>query len=283
MTKLLIATDAWGPQINGVVRSLENIAAHAASFDMEVRFLTPSDFWTMPLPGYGEIRLALTNPRKIATNIAHFAPDFVHIATEGPIGLAARRACLHERRPFTTSYHTRFPEYVRARCGVPLAWTYAALRRFHAPSKGVMVATETVRRELAGRGFDHLVTWTRGVDTALFRPGCEPTVDLPRPVFDAERIDRVGTGDVFAEDHELVTRETRDTVPRSQQPGQSFSNRHEQLVADLMAVRVVDLFEVIQIDEHHRRDRLRAATAAKRVVNQLQYQRAIGQPSEGIM
>ena len=93
MTKLLIATDAWGPQINGVVRSLENIAAHAANFGVNVRFLTPTDFWTLPLPGYREIRLALANPRKVAGFFAEFNPDFIHIATEGPIGLATRRAC----------------------------------------------------------------------------------------------------------------------------------------------------------------------------------------------
>ncbi|HLH12513.1 MAG TPA: glycosyltransferase family 1 protein [Methylovirgula sp.] len=183
MTKLLIATDAWGPQINGVVRSLENIAAHAASFDMEVRFLTPSDFWTMPLPGYGEIRLALTNHRKIAGGIADFAPDFVHIATEGPIGLAARRACLRERRPFTTSYHTRFPEYLAARLPVPIPFTYAVLRRFHNAAAGTMVSSASLERVLAGRGFRNLMRWSRGVDETLFRPRSEDVLDLPRPIF----------------------------------------------------------------------------------------------------
>ena len=184
MTKLLIATDAWGPQINGVVRSLENIAAHAASFDMEVRFLTPSDFWTMPLPGYGEIRLALTNHRKIAATIADFAPDFVHIATEGPIGLAARRACLRERRPFTTSYHTRFPEYLAARLPVPIRLSYAILRRFHNAAAGTMVSSASLENVLAGRGFRNLMRWSRGVDETLFRPRPENVLDaLPRPIF----------------------------------------------------------------------------------------------------
>jgi glycosyltransferase involved in cell wall biosynthesis len=184
VTKLLIATDAWGPQINGVVRSLENIAAHAASFDMEVRFLTPSDFWTLPLPGYGEIRLALTNHRKIAASIAEFAPDFVHIATEGPIGLAARRACLRERRPFTTSYHTRFPEYLAARMPVPIRLTYAALRRFHNAAAGTMVSSPSLESLLAGRGFRNLMRWSRGVDETLFRPRAESVLDaLPRPIF----------------------------------------------------------------------------------------------------
>jgi glycosyltransferase involved in cell wall biosynthesis len=184
VTKLLIATDAWGPQINGVVRSLENIAAHAASFDMEVRFLTPSDFWTMPLPGYGEIRLALANHRKIAATIADFAPDFVHIATEGPIGLAARRACLRERRPFTTSYHTRFPEYLAARVPVPVRFSYAILRRFHNAAAGTMVSSASLEHVLAGRGFRNLMRWSRGVDEILFRPRSENVLDaLPRPIF----------------------------------------------------------------------------------------------------
>lgn len=184
MTKLLIATDAWGPQINGVVRSLENIAAHAASFDIEVSFLTPSDFWTLPLPGYGEIRLALANHRKIAAAIADFAPDFVHIATEGPIGIAARRACLREGRPFTTSYHTRFPEYLAARLPVPIRFTYAVLRRFHNAAAGTMVSSPSLENLLAGRGFQNLMRWSRGVDETLFRPRSENVLDaLPRPIF----------------------------------------------------------------------------------------------------
>ncbi|MHB8887032.1 MAG: glycosyltransferase family 4 protein [Methylovirgula sp.] len=184
MTKLLVATDAWSPQINGVVRSLENIAAHAASFDMEVKFLTPSDFWTMPLPGYGEIRLALTNRRKIAASIAAFAPDFVHIATEGPIGLAARRACLRENRAFTTSYHTRFPEYVAARAPVPIRFTYAVLRRFHNAAAGTMVSSPSLEHVLTGHGFRNLMRWSRGVDDTLFRPRTENVLDhLPRPIF----------------------------------------------------------------------------------------------------
>jgi glycosyltransferase involved in cell wall biosynthesis len=184
VTKLLIATDAWGPQINGVVRSLENIAAHASSFDMEVRFLTPSDFWTLPLPGYDEIRLALTNHRKIAAAIVDFAPDFVHIATEGPIGLAARRACLRERRPFTTSYHTRFPEYLAARAPVPMRLSYAILRRFHNAAAGTMVSSASLEHLLAGRGFRNLMRWSRGVDETLFRPRSENLfAALPRPIF----------------------------------------------------------------------------------------------------
>ena len=170
VTKLLIATDAWGPQINGVVRSLENIAAHAAGFGVDVRFLTPTDFWTLPLPGYREIRLALANPRRVAGFIADFNPDFIHIATEGPIGLATRRACLAGKRTFTTSYHTRFPEYVAARLPVPMRMSYAALRRFHSAAAGTMVSSPSLENVLAGHGFRNLMRWSRGVDGTLFRP-----------------------------------------------------------------------------------------------------------------
>ncbi len=184
MTKLLIATDAWGPQINGVVRSLENIAAHAANFGVNVRFLTPTDFWTLPLPGYREIRLALANPRKVAGFFADFNPDFIHIATEGPIGFATRRACLHSRRTFTTSYHTRFPEYVAARLPIPIRLSYAALRRFHSAAAGTMVSSPSLENILAGHGFRNLMRWSRGVDGTLFRPRPENALaGLPGPIF----------------------------------------------------------------------------------------------------
>lgn len=184
MTKLLIATDAWRPQINGVVRSLENLAEQAASFNIEVNLLTPSDFRTLPLPGYPEIRLALTNRRKVAASIDSFSPDFVHIATEGPIGVAARRACMRQGRPFTTSYHTRFPEYVAARLPIPLRLSYAALRRFHNAAAGIMVSSASLEDVLAGHGFRNLMRWSRGVDETLFRPRSENVLaDLPRPIF----------------------------------------------------------------------------------------------------
>ncbi len=184
MTKLLIATDAWRPQINGVVRSLENLAAQAAFFDIEVYLITPSDFWTLPMPGYPEIRLALTSRRKVAASINSFSPDFVHIATEGPIGIAARRACMRQGRPFTTSYHTRFPEYVAARLPIPLRLSYAALRRFHNAAAGIMVSSASLEGVLAGHGFRNLMRWSRGVDETLFRPRTENVLaGLPRPIF----------------------------------------------------------------------------------------------------
>jgi glycosyltransferase involved in cell wall biosynthesis len=181
--RIAIVTDAWHPQVNGVVRTLGAVCDGLAEAGFETAVFGPDRYRTIPCPGYVTIRLAVGAGRRLGRQLTEFAPHAVHIATEGPLGLAGRAYCLAQAWPFTSAYHTRFPEYVRARCGVPLAWTYAALRRFHAPSKGVMVATETVRRELAGRGFDRLVAWTRGVDTALFRPGHEPALVLPRPVF----------------------------------------------------------------------------------------------------
>jgi glycosyltransferase involved in cell wall biosynthesis len=181
--RIAIVTDAWHPQVNGVVRTLSATSDGLAAVGHEVAVFGPDRYRTIPCPGYASIRLAVGAGPLLSRQLAAFAPHAVHIATEGPLGLAARKYCLAQGWPFTTAYHTRFPEYVWARCGVPLSWTYAALRRFHGPSKGVMVATETVRRELTARGFSHLVAWTRGVDTTLFRPGCEPAIELPHPVF----------------------------------------------------------------------------------------------------
>jgi 1,2-diacylglycerol 3-alpha-glucosyltransferase/glucuronosyltransferase len=181
--RVAIVTDAWHPQVNGVVRTLTAVRDGLAAAGHQAEVFGPDRYRTVPCPGYSTIRLAIGAGRALGRQLAAFRPEAVHIATEGPLGLAARSFCLAQRWPFTTAYHTRFPEYVHARCGLPLSWSYAALRRFHAPSQGVMVATETVRRELTARGFDRLVAWTRGVDTALFRPGCIPAVELPRPVF----------------------------------------------------------------------------------------------------
>lgn len=165
------------------MRTLSAICDGLAAAGHDAAVFGPDRYRTIPCPGYSAIRLAVGAGRALGRDLAEFAPAAVHIATEGPLGRAARAFCLARDWPFTTAYHTRFPEYLRARCGLPLDWSYAALRRFHAPSQGVMVATETVRRELAARGFAHLVAWTRGVDTSLFRPHREPAVTLPRPVF----------------------------------------------------------------------------------------------------
>ena len=184
MKKLLVVTDAWRPQINGVVRSLERLAEELEKLDLAVEFLTPLDYRTLPMPTYPEIRLSLTHGWAIRRRIERIAPDYVHIATEGPLGLMARRAALDIRSPgYTTSYHTRFPEYVSARVPIPESWTYAALRRFHNAGLACMVATETLEKDLATRGFTNLVRWSRGVDTDLFHPRDGRVYDLPRPIF----------------------------------------------------------------------------------------------------
>jgi len=181
--RILIVTDAWRPQVNGVVRSLEYMAEQGPSFGVEVSFLTPERFRSVPMPGYPEIRLSLTRPEPVGRIIAEAAPDHVHIATEGPLGWSARLACQRQRRGFTTSYHTRFPEYLTARLPVPEAWSYGALRWFHRDAKAMMVSTPSLERELSARGFKNIVRWTRGVDTMLFRPRHERILDCPGPVF----------------------------------------------------------------------------------------------------
>lgn len=186
--RILIATDAWTPQVNGVVRSLQNTAREAESLGAHIEFLTPGDFRTLPMPTYPEIRLALATRAMVARRMDEIGADFVHIATEGPIGLLARRVCLSRGQPFTTSYHTRFPEYLAARAPVPPALSYAWLRRFHNAGAGIMVSTATLERELRGRGFHNIMRWSRGVDSTLFRPRPAAEQDafvasLPRPIF----------------------------------------------------------------------------------------------------
>lgn len=182
--KLLVATDAWHPQVNGVVRSLEQMAQAGPARGIEPVFLTPQDFLSMPMPGYPEIRLSLATRARALAAIERHEPSHVHIATEGPIGHAARRACIARGRPFTTCFHTRFPEYLAARAPVPESWGYAWLRRFHMAASGTMVSTPSLSRELARRGFANLMPWTRGVDTDLFQPQATTVFDdLPRPIF----------------------------------------------------------------------------------------------------
>ena len=169
--KVLIVTDAWFPQTNGVVRCLESVGNELLTMGHAVSYLTPQGFWTFPLPTYPEIRLSIVTPGTIAAQIAREAPDHIHIATEGPLGLLARFACLDGGMSFTTSYHTRFPEYLAARMPVPSDWTYAFLRWFHAPAAATLVPTASLLDELAGRQFANLKLWTRGVDPSRFSPG----------------------------------------------------------------------------------------------------------------
>ena len=181
--RILIATDAWRPQVNGVVSTLERMTQAAAEFGTKFDFLTPQGMWTAPMPTYPDIRIAITTPRRIARRIEEAAPDHIHIATEGPIGWLTRRYCLKNRRIFTTSYHTRFPEYLKARFGAPEWLTYAGLRYFHAPSAAVMAPTPTIGADLTRRGFGRVRLWTRGVNHALFRPRTMRALDLARPIF----------------------------------------------------------------------------------------------------
>jgi glycosyltransferase involved in cell wall biosynthesis len=181
--RLLIATDAWRPQVNGVVRSIERLVEELPRLGAEVTILSPGRFRTVPLPTYTEIRLAVARATTFARPVEDTKPDAIHIATEGPVGYGVRRWCRRNHRRFTTSYHTRFPEYIAKRLPVPLDWTYAVLRRFHNAGNGCMVATATLHAELARRGFDNLMYWTRGVDGGLFCPRQDARLPFPGPIF----------------------------------------------------------------------------------------------------
>jgi glycosyltransferase involved in cell wall biosynthesis len=180
--KIAIVTDAWRPQTNGVVKTLSTTADGLRSLGHEVRIIEPNQFRTFPCPTYPEIRLAWLPYGKISTLLEEFDPDAIHIATEGTLGAAARKWCLRRRFPFTTSYHTQFPEYVRARVPIPLALSYAHLRRFHSAAARTMVATPAMQCLLESRGFTNIVRWTRGVDVALFKPRSKDFLDFPRPI-----------------------------------------------------------------------------------------------------
>jgi len=180
--KILFITDAWHPQINGVVRTLSTTGRELEKMGHAVGFIGPDRFRTMPLVGYTEIRVAVKPRRKLERLIAEFAPDAIHIATEGPLGWAGRAICRRRGLAFTTSYHTCFPEYLAERWPIPKSLSYAVLRNFHSASTAVMVATPTISRLLADRGFANIRRWTRGVDTELFRPRPKDFLDAPRPI-----------------------------------------------------------------------------------------------------
>ena len=184
---IAIVTDAWAPQVNGVVRTIGRTLDELQQAGHRPTIISPQSFRSVACPTYPEIRLALFPYRRMAARLDALAPNAIHIATEGPLGLAARRYCLRRGLPFTTAYHTRFPEYVAARFGLPLRLTYAWLRRFHGAAQATMVATPSIEADLRSRGFMHLKRWSRGVDTRLFRPRqlaneAPPLVDLPRPI-----------------------------------------------------------------------------------------------------
>jgi glycosyltransferase involved in cell wall biosynthesis len=185
--RVLLATDAWEPQVNGVVRTLSRVVDELRQMGHEVELVSPNQFPTVPLPTYPEIKLALGAYESMQDRFKAFEPEAIHIATEGPLGLAARRICLEWKLPFTTSYHTRFPEYVSARLPLPLAAGYSYMRWFHKPSGRLMVATPTMRDELIKHGFRNISPWSRGVDTSVFKPRAagEPDVyeGLERPIW----------------------------------------------------------------------------------------------------
>ena len=169
--RIALVSDAWRPQINGVVRTIETIARLLGADGHDVEVFGPDRFRTLPCPTYPEIRLSLFPAARLDHMLKLFAPDAIHLVTEGPLGWAARAFCIRRGIPFTSAYHTRFPEYVHARIRLPVAWSYAFARRFHAPSAAVLVVAQSIRDELAARGFENLVPWSRGVDIAAFLGG----------------------------------------------------------------------------------------------------------------
>jgi glycosyltransferase involved in cell wall biosynthesis len=181
--KLLLVTDAWSPQVNGVVRTLQETIRHLAAEGHQTMVVSPDGFRCIPCPTYPEIPLAIFPGREVARRIDAANFDAVHIVTEGPLGTAARRHLLRCGIPFTTAYHTAFPEYLQARIPGTLGLGYATMRRFHAPSRAVMVPTDTMTRRLAARGFGNLRAWSRGVDADLFQPGTKDFLNAPRPIY----------------------------------------------------------------------------------------------------
>jgi len=182
-SRVLIVSDAWVPQVNGVVRTLATLVAELEALGIIAEVIGPDQFHTLPCPTYPDIRLSVLPRRKLGRLMTAFRPDALHIATEGPLGIAARKLARAHGWTFTTAFHTRFPEYLRARTRVPTRLSYAWLRRFHAAGHGLMVATESLREELAARGFRDLRAWSRGVDLAQFRPEPrEAWAGLARPV-----------------------------------------------------------------------------------------------------
>jgi glycosyltransferase involved in cell wall biosynthesis len=183
--RIAIVTDAWSPQVNGVVRTLQTIRAQLEAMGHVVEVISPDLYGSIPCPTYPEIRLALVRSRVVGQAIAAFRPDAVHLATEGPLCLAARRWCLRGGVPFTTAYHTHFPDYVAQRTGLPAAWFWRYIRWFHGPAQAVLVSTKSVRDQLRAHGVPNVRPWGRGVDLAAFTPDAAPPAAfaaMPRPI-----------------------------------------------------------------------------------------------------
>ncbi len=182
--KIILATDAWEPQVNGVVRTWSQVKLEIEQLGHEFHVIHPNLFRTIKAPRYPEIRLALLPGKAIRRTIREIKPDAIHIPTEGPIGLAARRHCVKRGIPHTTSYHTKYPQYLKDYFFIPESMTYRFMRWFHGKAKAILVPTRSMARELEENGFGNLVVWSRGVDTSLFKPyGKDLYPDLPRPIF----------------------------------------------------------------------------------------------------
>ena len=183
--KIAIVTDAWHPQVNGVVRTLTSVSQELRDMGHEICVVSPDQFANFPCPTYPEIRLALATSRTVGAMLEEFAPDAIHLSTEGPLCLAARRWCVRHGRAFTTAFHTMFPDYIARRTGVSPELIWLLMRRFHARSARVMVATDSIAAELRTHGIEHLAHWGRGVDLAAFSPDARRPArysGLPRPI-----------------------------------------------------------------------------------------------------
>lgn len=181
--RITIVTDAWEPQVNGVVRTLKQTRAELEKMGHTVDLLSPLEFRTLPCPTYPEIRLSLFATGKVTQRLREFQPDAIHIATEGPLGLAARKYCKRHKLPFTTAYHSRFPEYVQLRFGIPLALSYMWFRNFHNAAHAVMAPTRVVINDLEARGIKNVALWSRGVDLQTFKPGARDRLNTTKPIF----------------------------------------------------------------------------------------------------
>ncbi|HQH54329.1 MAG TPA: glycosyltransferase family 1 protein [Candidatus Hydrogenedentes bacterium] len=181
--KIALVTDAWAPQTSGVVTTMTRMAEMLGARGHTVEVFHPGTFWTAPCPTYPDIRLALFCGRRLARLLDEFQPDAIHLPTEGPLGLAGARYCQKRRYPYTTTYTTKWPEYIRIRFGIPLRVTYWFLRRFHNGAAHVSVSTNSLEETLRARGFERIVRWGRGVDSNLFRPRDKSAISAPRPVY----------------------------------------------------------------------------------------------------
>lgn len=172
--RIAIVTDAWEPQVNGVVRSIQAVNAVLERQGHEIKVISPNLFHSVPCPTYPEIRLALARVATIGAMLKDFAPDAVHLATEGPLCIAARRWCKRNHRPFTTAYHTQFPDYISARTRLPADWFWHYMRWFHGSAAAILTATKSLRRSLIDHGLKNVRHWGRGVDLARFHPAVPP-------------------------------------------------------------------------------------------------------------